>query len=234
MWFKVCGITAEAEVRLLAGQGVDAVGIWYGVPSGPYDLPLGDVGPLARAAGAAGLEPVLVTLLDDPRRLAAAVAGTGVPTVQLHGYLTPARLAAIRAALPGTKLVKVLHVRGDRVLERPFLTAFNRAGCDAYLFDSVGDNGRIGSTGHPLDPPAVAAALPRLDRPFVLAGGLTAANAERHRTALAHEHHLGIDVDSGARDAAGNLSPALAGDIRHAWHTARRRATQEEQHALPG
>lgn len=76
---------------------MDAVSIWYGVPSEAYELPLGDVRALTRAAHATGLGPGRVTLLDDPRRLAAVVAETGVPTVQPHGYRTPARLAAIRA-----------------------------------------------------------------------------------------------------------------------------------------
>lgn len=98
MWFKVCGITAAAEVRLLARQGVDAVGIWYGVPSGPYELPLGDVPALARAAGAAGLEPVLVTLLDE-RHLSPALAG------DIRGAWDMARrhaaLQEVQHALPG-------------------------------------------------------------------------------------------------------------------------------------
>ena len=37
---KVCGITEPSEIDLLAGQPVDFVGLWYGVPGGPADLPL--------------------------------------------------------------------------------------------------------------------------------------------------------------------------------------------------
>ncbi|MEO3763976.1 hypothetical protein [Streptomyces sp. B8F3] len=54
--------------------------------------------------------------------------------------------------------------------------------------------------------------------------GITADSPEHQRAALAHEHDVGIDVDNGARDAAGHLAPALVGDIRHAWHTAWRQA----------
>ncbi|WP_159072425.1 hypothetical protein [Streptomyces sp. CMB-StM0423] len=42
------------------------------------------------------------------------------------------------------------------------------------------------------------------------------------------EHHGGIDA------AAGHLTPAPAGDIRHARDRAWRQAKQEEQHALSG
>ena len=63
---KVCGITEPSEIDLLAGQQVDFVGLWYGVPGGPADLPLDDVAALGAAAAAhRHLAPVLVTFLKD-------------------------------------------------------------------------------------------------------------------------------------------------------------------------
>src|SRR6185312_10861350 len=63
---KVCGITEPSEIDLLAAQQVDFVGLWYGVPGGPADLPLEAWRELGAAAAATGrLAPVLVTFLKD-------------------------------------------------------------------------------------------------------------------------------------------------------------------------
>src|SRR5439155_1018732 len=87
---KVCGITEPSEIDLLARQQVDFVGLWYGVPGGPADLPLESWRPLAEAAAATGtLAPVLVTFLKDADALKGALDGAPVHWVQLHGYPTP-------------------------------------------------------------------------------------------------------------------------------------------------
>jgi len=73
---KVCGITERAEIDLLAAQAVDFVGLWYGVPGGPADLPLSDWRELATAAGATEhLAPVMVTFLKDVEALHPTNAG---------------------------------------------------------------------------------------------------------------------------------------------------------------
>ncbi|MEV0375469.1 N-(5'-phosphoribosyl)anthranilate isomerase [Streptomyces sp. NPDC050636] len=229
MRLKVCGLTCTSELRLLAGSPVNMVGLWHGVPDGKADLPLGTLSELAAVATERGLEPVLVTLLDDPEQLRAVVAASGIRRVQLHGYTTPRQVAAVRAALPGVGLVKVLHVRRGKVLEKPFVAAFERAGTDLFLFDSVADDGRIGSTGRPLDAAAVAPVLESVRIPFLLAGGLTAAVAGDHGAALRHDGFLGVDVDSGARRPDGTLAPLLIDGIRHAWSTERKHRREEHR-----
>src|SRR5438552_2913179 len=76
---KVCGITETAELDVLARQGVDFVGLWFGVPGGPADLPLETWRPLVDAAAATGtLAPVLVTFLKDADALRRALDGAPV------------------------------------------------------------------------------------------------------------------------------------------------------------
>ncbi|MFI6447711.1 hypothetical protein [Kitasatospora sp. NPDC050543] len=218
MRLKVCGARGEGQLRLLAGAPVDLVGLWYGVPGGPADLTLPALGRLAGAARAlGGPEPVLVTLLADPDALREAVDASGIARVQLHGYATPAQVRAVRAALPRVELIKVLHVRRGAVVEAPLIGAYEQAGVDVFLFDSVAEDGRIGSTGQPLDASAVTAVLGRLTRPFMLAGGVDAASAAAHREAVRHPGFLGIDVDSGARGPDGSFEQALVRGIRAAW-----------------
>ncbi|MFD0277725.1 hypothetical protein ACFVHB_27960 [Kitasatospora sp. NPDC127111] len=220
MRLKVCGVTGEDQLRLLAGAPVDLIGLWYGVPDGPADLALAELAELAGLARASGgPAPVLVTLLADPAALREAVTASGVSRVQLHGYATPAQVAAVRAELPAVELLKVLHVRDGRVLEAPLIGAYERAGVDVFLFDSVGADGKIGSTGVPLSAGAVEAVLERLSKPFMLAGGITAVNAGAHRAARRHPLFAGIDVDSGARGAGGAFEAPRIARVRAAWQS---------------
>ncbi|MED7948962.1 hypothetical protein [Streptomyces sp. BE303] len=221
MRLKVCGVTGEDQLRLLAGAPVDLVGLWYGVPDGPADLDLPELVRLAECArSAGGPAPVLVTLLADPAALREAVTASGVSRVQLHGYATPAQVAAIRAELPGVELLKVLHVRDGRVLEKPLIGAYEQAGVDVFLFDSVGADGRIGSTGVPLDADAVEAVLGRLTKPFLLAGGISAVNSAAYRTVRSRPGFDGIDVDSAARGPGGAFDTQRVERIRSAWQPA--------------
>ena len=74
---KVCGITARAEIDLLAAHGVDFVGLWWGVPGGPHDLDRTRWRESAEAAADAdGLTPVLVTFAKDADELRETLEGT--------------------------------------------------------------------------------------------------------------------------------------------------------------
>ncbi|MQS16724.1 hypothetical protein F7Q99_32185 [Streptomyces kaniharaensis] len=211
-------MTREDQLRVLGQTSIDLVGLWYGVPGGASDLPIGALARLAAAARAAGgPAPVLVTLLADPAALREAVDASDISRVQLHGYTTPAQVRAIRDALPAVELIKVLHVRQGKVLEAPLIGAYEKAGVDVFLFDSVGADGRIGSTGIPLEAAPVEALLGRIERPFMLAGGIGADQAAVHRTARCHPDFLGIDVDSGARGGDGRFDSGLIDEIRTAW-----------------
>ena len=98
-------------------------------------------------------------------------------------------------------MIKVLHVRGGECVEAPLLRAsYEKAGVDVFLFDVVSDDGRVGSTGQEIDPAVVAPLADKLGRPFLLAGGISAANRPAYASLAAHPQFLGIDVDTNARD----------------------------------
>lgn len=219
---KVCGATSTADIALLAASGADLVGLWHGVPGGHAELSAPDAAALAGAARAAGLEPVLVTFAKDVEGLRAVLRLTGIRWVQLHAYQLPATVAALHAAMPGElTVVKVLHVRAGACLERPLVAAYERAGTDLFLLDTLTDEGRVGSTGHRLDPADALAVAELTDRPFLLAGGLSARNHQDFAAVAAHPRYTGIDVDTAARDADGRLAGAAVRSIARAWHTAR-------------
>ncbi|MFJ7208276.1 N-(5'-phosphoribosyl)anthranilate isomerase [Streptomyces sp. NPDC098789] len=220
---KVCGATAAGDVEAAAAAGADCVGLWHGVPGGPRELDRDDFAALAARTRAAGLLPVLVTFLADTGELTELTRRTGVGWIQLHAYQPPAVVRALRDALPAeVGIVKVLHVTpgGGGCVERPLIGAYERAGTDLFLLDTATEDGRIGSTGRTLDPADVLALLPRLTRPFLLAGGLDPANRPAYDEVVRHPGFRGIDVDTAARDrTTGSFGIPEIAALARAWRT---------------
>ena len=215
---KVCGIVDRSELDLLGAQGVDFVGLWWGVPGGPHDLDRDRWRELAGAATAAqGLTPVLVTFSKDAEELRATLEGSGVRWIQLHGYPTPGTIRKIKAIAPEVRVIKVLHIRGGECVEAPLLASYEKAGVDVFLFDVVSEDGRVGSTGQAIDPAVVAPLADKLSRPFLLAGGISAANRGDYASLAAHPRFLGIDVDTNARAADGKISSENVEAISRVW-----------------
>ncbi|MGW7416294.1 phosphoribosylanthranilate isomerase [Streptomyces sp. NPDC054863] len=222
MLVKICGAVSEREVRDVAGAGACLVGLWHGVPGGRSDLPAGRLAELAAAARETGrLGSVLVTFASDAAALADVAGRAAVDWVQLHGYQPPATVRALRRLLPeGVRVVKVLHVQGGSCVERPLIGAYERAGADAFLLDAALADGRVGSTAQSLDDAVVTGLADRMERPFLLAGGLGADNRERFGATVAHPRFLGVDVDSAARGGDGLLCAARAAAVVRAWEDA--------------
>ncbi|HEV7758700.1 MAG TPA: hypothetical protein VGO78_06910 [Acidimicrobiales bacterium] len=217
---KICGATSGRDVALLAASGADLVGMWHGVPGGHADLSVQQLSAVAAAAHRfGGVEPVLVTFLHDASAVLSVVRRTGVRWVQLHGYQRPAMVHALKAA-PRLDLtvVKVLHVKDGRCLERPFIGAYERAGTDCFLLDAATDDGRVGSTGQQLPAAAVAELADLVSVPFLLAGGISADNRTDYDTVLDHPRFLGIDVDTAARDDQGSFHGGRIRALRRHWY----------------
>ena len=218
---KVCGITHRAELDLLTAQGIDLVGLWWGVPGGPHDLDREQWAALAQAAAATGvLAPVLVTFAKDPGELNATLAAAPVRWIQLHGYPTPGTVRKVKAIEAGgdqIRVIKVLHIRGGECVEASLIGAYEKAGVDVFLFDVVTEDGRVGSTGQALDAAVVAPLADRLTRPFLLAGGISDANRGEYESLTGRDLFLGIDVDTNARDADGAISADRVQAIARAW-----------------
>ncbi len=216
---KVCGITEPREIELLAGESVDFVGLWHGVPGGPAELPLEDWRALAAAAAATpSLNPVLVTFLKDVAVLGDALDGSGVRWVQLHGYQTPGVVRAVKRIAPDEiRVIKVLHVRGQDCVEGSLVASYEKAGVDVFLLDAVTADGRVGSTGQTLDAEFAWSLAERLDRPFLLAGGISASNRADYERLAGHPRFFGIDVDTNARGTDGKVSAASVAAISRAW-----------------
>nr|WP_042186383.1 hypothetical protein [Kibdelosporangium sp. MJ126-NF4]CEL17241.1 Phosphoribosylanthranilate isomerase [Kibdelosporangium sp. MJ126-NF4]CTQ91529.1 Phosphoribosylanthranilate isomerase (EC 5.3.1.24) [Kibdelosporangium sp. MJ126-NF4] len=220
---KVCGATTKADVELLAGAGADLVGLWHGVADGPAEVSVDEVTTLAEAARATGrLEPTLVTFLSDVELLRQIIDRTGISWIQLHAYQMPGMIRALRASVStDLTIVKVLHLRNGKCLERPLIKAYESAGVDVFLLDVVTASGQIGSTGQRLQAEDIADVVPTFSKPFLLAGGISADNSADYETVVRHPQFHGIDVDTGARNHFGDFERKNITDISRGWRTAR-------------
>ena len=176
----LCGSREAADIRMLAQEGVDAVGL---ITEVKQELPCRLS--LEEARHLCGLipPPLLGVLILTEERVAeiCRMVETVLPdAVQLHGFNTPEDVAELRRRLK-IKIIKTIHFRDGKIASRegsPEEAALEylRAGADAILLDTC-DEGRYGSTGRvfPWDTArrirdAVHPA------PVILAGGLHAGN----------------------------------------------------------
>jgi phosphoribosylanthranilate isomerase len=216
---KVCGIVEPEEIATLAAHQVDLVGLWLAVPGGPHDLPAERWRSLAEEAAQTegGPAPVLVTFTKDAEVLREALSDAPVEWVQLHGYPTPGFVRKVKAIGPQVKVIKVLHVRGGECVEASLIASYEKAGVDVFLFDTVSEDGQVGSTGLTLDPQVVSSLAQRLTRPFLLAGGISSENRDRFEQLAAHPLFFGIDVDTNARGSDGHIDSGNVEAITRTW-----------------
>ena len=203
---KVCCIASADEARLAVAHGADALGLVSAMPSGP-----GVIDDATVAALAARVPPpvaaVLLTARVDPDGLVAQARAAGATTLQLVDVVPVDAMRAVRAALPGVRLVQVIHVLDEASVDEA-RAALPHA--DALLLDSGNPRlavKELGGTGRVHD-----WALSRRVReladaagvPVFLAGGLRADNVgEAVRTV----RPFGVDVCSGVR-TGGRLDAA--------------------------
>jgi len=199
---KICCIASIAEARLAIDAGAAALGLVSAMPSGPGPIPE----PLI-ASIAAAVPPPIATVLLTSRQAARNIIGQQrqlrTNTLQIVDDLTDGTYAELREALPGVKLVQVIHVGGEESL-----AAAERAAphVDALLLDSGNQRlavKELGGTGRRHDWTISRRIREGVEIPLFLAGGLLAANV---REAIETVGPWGVDVCSGVR-TDGRLDP---------------------------
>ncbi len=196
MKVKICGLTSAAAVGHAAGAGAAYLGFVFYPPS-PRALELDTARTLAQAAPAGVTRVALVVDADDAF-LDQLLAGVPVDMLQLHGHESPERVTAIRART-GMPVMKAVGIRDAEDLPR---IAEYEAVADQLLIDAKppreGDGFLPGGNALSFDWRLIAGR--RWARPWLLAGGLTAANVA---TATRLTGAVQIDVSSGVESTRG-------------------------------
>ena len=175
--------------------GASALGLVSDMPSGPGVIPEERIAEIA-ATAPPGVATFLLTCRADPAEIAEQQRTSGVSVIQLCDEPAPGARRALRRALPGVKLVQVIHVEGSEAVDAARGAAPE---VDAILLDS-GRPGlaikELGGTGRVHDWETSRAIREAVDVPVYLAGGLRAENVGR---AIGIVRPFGVDLCSGIR-----------------------------------
>lgn len=204
---KICCISSPAEAQLAIAAGAHALGLVSAMPSGP-----GVITEALITEIAAGVAAPVQTFLLTSRQTAAGILAQHrrcqTTTLQLVDQVPPDELARLRDALPGVRLVQVIHVTGPAsIAEAEAVTPL----VDAVLLDSGKPSAAVkelGGTGRVHDwaiSRQIRQSVAALGKPLYLAGGLNAGNVAQ---AVAAVQPFGLDLCSGVR-RDGRLDAAL-------------------------
>jgi phosphoribosylanthranilate isomerase len=197
---KICGLRDAATIRGAADAGAAYVGFVF-FPKSPRNITIADA---ARLAADVPMGVAKVALLVDPddALLDAVTADVPLDMLQLHGQETPERVTEIKARY-GLPVMKAVGVASADDLAQ--LDAYGRV-ADQLLVDTKApkDRDRPGGNGMAFDWSLIAGR--RWPVPWMLAGGLTAANVGE---AIAVTGARQLDLSSAVESAPGVKDPAL-------------------------
>ena len=210
---KVCCIASEDEAALAVRSGASAVGLVSRMPSGPGPIPESLIRDIARTVPP-GIATFLLTCETTADPIIAQQRYTGANTLQLVDDVEQGVYEALRGALPGIRIVQVIHVRDDSAVAdarrvSPYV--------DAILLDSGNPllaTKELGGTGRAHDWAISRRIRDAVRAPVYLAGGLNHQNVGK---AIAQVQPFGVDACSGLR-TEGRLDPVKLEQFMSAVH----------------
>ncbi len=192
---KICCISSIDEARLAIDAGAAALGLVSEMPSGPGVIEEQLITEIA-AAVPPGVATFLLTSRQDAGSIISQQRRTGVNTIQICDNLTEGSYGGMRRAMPGVKLVQVIHVADEGALEAAHRVVGD---VDAILLDSGNQSlpvKELGGTGRTHDWSISRRIVDETGVPVFLAGGLGAANVKE---AIRMVKPYGVDLCSGVR-----------------------------------
>jgi phosphoribosylanthranilate isomerase len=192
---KVCCIASEEEAALAIGMGASAIGLVSRMPSGPGPIPEARIRDIARIVPP-GIATFLLTSETTAEAIIAQQRYCGTNTLQLVDEVEPGVHAVLRDALPGIKIVQVIHVRDENAVAEARQVSPQ---VDALLLDSGNPSlatKELGGTGRAHDWAVSRRIRDAVQVPVYLAGGLNPLNVGK---AIGQVQPFGVDVCSGLR-----------------------------------
>ena len=185
---KICGITSQPMAEMAVAAGADAIGLVVGVPDSPRTIALEQ----ARTIAASLPRIILaVAVVQNPDPALAEQWSGG--WIQLHGNEDE----TLVAELARTKhVIKGFHFDPDELMR------WN----DCPHIDILLVDGSAGGSGEGFDHEALAALMPKITKPVIVAGGLRSDNVAQ---AIRAVRPFAVDVSSGVESAPGVKDPEL-------------------------
>ena len=197
MLIQIAGVHDEDEAELIIAAGATHIGLPLRLPDGREDLSEPDARALVRAI-AGRIETVLITYETDPDDILRFAAWLGVTGIQLHGAVTEATVARLRELESRVFVLQSLVVQGDNLRALLHTAARCAPHVDAFITDTYDPGtGRRGATGMTHDWSVSATLVQLIERPIILAGGITPANVA---DAVRIVRPAGVDAHTGVED----------------------------------
>lgn len=191
---KVCCISSVEEAQIAFDAGVDAIGLVSAMPSGPGQVDEALIAGIAQWTPP-GVDSFLLTSLTDVELIVEQHARCRTSVIQVVDRLTSGGLDELTRALPGVRVVQVIHVQDERAID----DALAAEHAHALLLDSGNPDAavkQLGGTGRTHDWALSRRIVEASRMPVYLAGGLTPENV---REACEVARPYGIDICSGVR-----------------------------------
>jgi phosphoribosylanthranilate isomerase len=174
---KICGLSRPGDIACANEVRPDFIGFVFAPRSRRCITP--DRAATLRAALAPGIDAVGVFVDQPPDFIASLLASRTIDWAQLHGHESPDDIARLRTLAPAARLIQAFSVRTPDDIARAAASP-----ADLVLLDHG-----AGGTGAAFDW-SLAANFPR---PYLLAGGITPANAA---DAIRAARPWGLDASS--------------------------------------
>jgi len=192
---KICCISSIEEARIAIESGASALGLVGPMPSGPGVISDELIFQIAKT-----VPPPVGTFLLTSETSAAEIIKhhqrTQTNTIQLVDALSAGTYHDLRDAIPGIKLVQVIHVIDEHSVDDAIRISEY---VDAILLDSGNPNllvKELGGTGRTHNWKLSRTIRDNIKVPVFLAGGLKPENI---RQAIEEVQPFGIDLCSGVR-----------------------------------
>jgi len=192
---KICCIRSVEEAWTAVRHGASALGLVSHMPSGPGVIPDERIATIA-AAVPAPVATFLLTCRQDAASIIDQQRRLRTNTLQICDRLQRGIYVELREALPGVRIVAVVHVTGSASVAEAEGVARE---ADAILLDSGRPDQAVkelGGTGRRHDWTLSRRIREAVDVPVFLAGGITPENAAK---AVAAVGPFALDVCTGVR-----------------------------------
>ena len=192
---KICCIRSVEEAWTAVRHGASALGLVSHMPSGPGVIPDERIATIA-AAVPAPVATFLLTCRQDAASIIDQQRRLRTNTLQICDRLQRGVYVELREALPGVRIVAVVHVTGPASVAEAEGVARE---ADAILLDSGRPDQAVkelGGTGRRHDWTLSRRIREAVDVPVFLAGGITPENAAK---AVAAVGPFALDVCTGVR-----------------------------------
>jgi phosphoribosylanthranilate isomerase len=192
---KICCISSVNEAQMAVNHGASALGLVGHMPSGPGVIDDQLIFTIAKQVPPP-IGTFLLTSETTAQNIIAHQQKVATNTIQIVDALQEGSYADIKKALPGIRIVQVIHVIDERSIDEAIAISEQ---ADALLLDSGNPSLKIkilGGTGRVHNWQLSRRIVEQSKVPVFLAGGLNAGNV---REAIDIVQPFGLDLCSSVR-----------------------------------